>query len=494
MKSFIALVLLFGLAVASDVLEFDDSNFDDQVAEHDTVLVEFFAPWCGHCKKLAPEYETAATDLANDDPPIALAKVDCVGAGKEACSKHGVSGYPTLKIFKGGQLASDYNGPRDARGISSFMRKQAGPSAKELSTVKATEDFINEYDPRVIGFFSEKDSKDHKEFMKAASSLSEDFRLAYTTEKDVMEKFGYTDKVVIFRATKQASKFEESTVVFDGEIKGRSISTWVKENVNGLCGLLTPDNQDLFNKPLVVAYFNVDYKKNAKGTNYWRNRVMKIGKKYVDQGVTFAIASIDDFAREVGEFGFTDASGDPPIVGARSADGGKYAMQDKFSMDALDKFVSGFLAGDVEPYLKSDPIPESNDDPVKVVVGKNFNDIVMDDTKDVLIEFYAPWCGHCKSLEPKYNELAEKLKDDPNVVIAKMDATANDSPGAFDVRGFPTLYWVPKSNTPKKYEGGREVDNFVDFIKRESSFDSVNVSGEATKKDKKKKKGKKTEL
>ncbi len=58
--------------------------------------------------------------------------------------------------------------------------------------------------------------------------------------------------------------------------------------------------------------------------------MMKVAKKYTDQSVTFAIASINEFAREVGEFGFTDASGDPPIVGARSADGGKYPMQDKF--------------------------------------------------------------------------------------------------------------------------------------------------------------------
>lgn len=59
--------------------------------------------------------------------------------------------------------------------------------------------------------------------------------------------------------------------------------------------------------------------------------------------------------------------------------------------------------------MKSEEIPESNDAPVKIVVGKNFDSIVMDETKDVLVEFYAPWCGHCKSLEPKYEELAKQL-------------------------------------------------------------------------------------
>jgi len=70
--------------------------------------------------------------------------------------------------------------------------------------------------------------------------------------------------------------------------------------------------------------------------------------------------------------------------------------------------LQDYLDGKIEAHVKSEPIPESNDGPVTVVTGKTFDEIVMDKSKDVLIEFYAPWCGHCKALEPKWTELGEK--------------------------------------------------------------------------------------
>merc|ERR550532_3796809 len=160
-------------------------------------------------------------------------------------------------------------------------------------------------------------------------------------------------------------------------------------------------------------------------------------------------------------------------------------------MDSFEAFVNSVMNGEVEPYMKSEPVPEDNDDPakVKVVVAKNFDEIVNDESKDVLIEFYAPWCGHCKTLAPKYEELAEMLKDEDSVAIVKMDATANDVPSPYEVRGFPTLFYAPKGSkgSPKKYEGGREVDDFLKYLARESTDGLTGF-------DKKGKKIKKTEL
>lgn len=146
-------------------------------------------------------------------------------------------------------------------------------------------------------------------------------------------------------------------------------------------------------------------------------------------------------------------------------------------------FSDGFLctifffifAGKLKPYLKSQPIPKRKDGPVKTVVGKNFESVVMDTTKDVLIEFYAPWCGHCKKFDPEYVSLAKKLKDEKNLVLAKIDATANDSPSQFEVQGFPTIYFAPanKKDEPIPYKGNRDLDDLERFMESNAavSFD-----------------------
>lgn len=122
MLKFAGLLVLASLAYASDVLVFDDTNFETEIKKLDLVLVEFYAPWCGHCKNLAPHYEKAATTLKNDDIPVPLAKVDCT-ENTAVCGKYGVSGYPTLKIFRGGEFSKDYEGGRDEAGILKVLRK-----------------------------------------------------------------------------------------------------------------------------------------------------------------------------------------------------------------------------------------------------------------------------------------------------------------------------------------------------------------------------------
>ena len=154
----------------------------------------------------------------------------------------------------------------------------------------------------------------------------------------------------------------------------------------------------------------------------------------------------------------------------------KYISDKEVTEKDVAAFVKDYFGGKLTRTLKSEDLPEDWDaKPVKVLVSSNFKEVAMDKTKDVFVEFYAPWCGesqkknilsrrgmikmwsvfkgHCKALAPKWDELAEKFKDSKDIVIAKMDSTANEIEEV-EVQGFPTLKLIKKgTNEIVDYKG-----------------------------------------
>merc|ERR1712176_22978 len=82
--------------------------------------------------------------------------------------------------------------------------------------------------------------------------------------------------------------------------------------------------------------------------------------------------------------------------------------------EAFTQFLDDFQAGKIEKHVKSEAEPETQGANL-VLTARNFPENI-DGTKDAFVEFYAPWCGHCKSLAPKWEAMAEELKDNNNVV------------------------------------------------------------------------------
>ncbi|KAG0332592.1 hypothetical protein BG000_009893 [Podila horticola] len=104
---------------------------------------------------------------------------------------------------------------------------------------------------------------------------------------------------------------------------------------------------------------------------------------------------------------------------------------------------------------------------VSVLTDTNFDAEVLHSGKNVLVEFYAPWCGHCKSLAPTYETVAQDFASEKNVVIAKVDATEEKGVAdRYDIKGFPTLKFFAADGSVSDYEGGRSEQDFVEFINK----------------------------
>jgi len=106
---------------SSGVKTLGDKAFPDKKSKN-TWFVEFYAPWCGHCKQLKPKWVALGKKLIGSN--VKVGAVDCT-QNEQICAKHGVQGYPTLKLFKKGK-PMDYSGPRELDGMIGFLKYSAG--------------------------------------------------------------------------------------------------------------------------------------------------------------------------------------------------------------------------------------------------------------------------------------------------------------------------------------------------------------------------------
>jgi len=110
----------------------------------------------------------------------------------------------------------------------------------------------------------------------------------------------------------------------------------------------------------------------------------------------------------------------------------------------------------------------------------NFASFVLDTTKDALVEFYAPWCGHCKTLAPIWEKLGKTYEGDDHVVIGKVDATLEPGLGKkYGVSGYPSIKFFPKADKSGdvKYEGARDEPSFIAFLTEKAGAQRVQGGG-----------------
>lgn len=444
-------------ATESKIITLTKKTFPDFIKENDLVLAEFFAPWCGHCKALAPEYEEAAKAL--DQKNIKLVQIDC-NEEVDFCQEQGVEGYPTLKIYRGPDNVTPYQGARKAPAIISHMTKQSLPAVSIL-TNEMVEDFKTADKVVVVAFYNADDIASNKTFSSVAEKLRDEFLFGANYDADLAKAEGVTAPAVVLYKS-----FDEGKVIYSEEFNAEGIEQFVTIASLPLIGEVGPETYGSYmSAGIPLAYIFAETEEERKSLS---ETLKPIAEQYKGK-INFATIDAKAFGGHAVNLNLK-ADKFPAFAIHNMTDNKKYPYDQELVINAetIGKHASTFVGGTLEPVIKSEEIPETQDSPVTVVVAKNYDEIVLDDNKDVLLEIYAPWCGYCKALAPKYDVLGQLYSQaghNDKVIIAKVDATANDIPDEID--GFPTikLFKAGDKSNPVTFKGGRTVEDLIEFVK-----------------------------
>lgn len=445
-------------AVSNLVVQGSKDNFNELIGSAQPVLVEFFAPWCGHCKKLAPEYESAADSLKAQN--IKLASVDCT-VEKEICEKLVIKGYPTLAVFREGKEVAKYQGPREAAAIVKFMKKQAAPAVTQISNSDDLKKFRDSDDAVVVGFFKDPKSEASKIFATLAENLRTDHSFAAMSEIPSPYKDG---QIYLFK------KFDEGEVAFSEKLSVENLAKFVARESIPLTAEIGPENYAKYiDSAIPMAYFfYADEKQRDQYTAILQAAAKSVKGKvnvvFINGALYGQHTEVLNLSKEWPAFAIHDMTKDLKFP---------FAKTEKITVESLTKHLEGFVAGTLKPSFKSEPIPKEDSSQAIKLVHDNFDTIAMDKKKDVLVEIHAPWCNICEGFIPEYEQLAKDVaaKASDKFVIAKFDGTANDIPASLNFRleHFPTFKLI-KSGTNEviSYEGDITYNNLAEFLQEKA--------------------------
>lgn len=447
-------------ASTGGVPQLKSDNFDTFIEDNQLAMVKFFAPWCGHCIKMAEPYKAASKLLKDQSVKAAVAEVDCT-IEKELCEKHGISGYPSLKVFRSTNKASalDYKGARDTESIVEYLKRLSLPAVQVLKPEEVKKHVEAFQKSLVVIANMPKSHAAYAAFEKTADGLREEYSFALVEGKE--------NSITVHK------NFDEGEVKYNkslDKLSAEELSAWLQEESIPLMDEISPNNYEKYinaKKPMAYLFYENDEQRKSYG-----EIVQKVMKPYKGK-INAIYISVKDFGEHAKNLNLDQTW--PGFVIHNVEQNLKYPFtgKDKPAMteQTLSAFVKSYVDGTMKPNFKSEPIPEAakqKADNIKTIVHDNFEQVVLDKSKDVFLEVYAPWCGACKRIAPELEKLAEAYAPHQDkVLIAKMDGIANDLPASakFTLEHFPTLLLYKASTNElvemKQLGGIKEIHEFI---------------------------------
>ncbi|PIA64984.1 hypothetical protein AQUCO_00100450v1 [Aquilegia coerulea] len=461
------------------VLELSNERVKSVIDGNEFVLLLGYAPWCGRSAELMPQFAEAATILKEMGSPVLMAKVDADRYPK-AASLLGIKGYPTLLLFVNG-TSQMYTGGLTANDIVVWVMKKTGVPLIRLDTLSDAEKFMAKHQMFVIGLFDKFEGSNYEEFTKAAVADNE-IQFAETSKTEVAK--------VLFPDNENKKPFvglvksePEKYLAFEDTFEKEKILEFLEYNKFPLVTVMTELNSVRVHtgpvKLQVIVFAKDEEFKNhlLPLQNVARKFKSKIMFIYVD-------VAEENLAKPFLTLFGLEESDKTVVTAFDNRKSSKYLLESNLTPSNLEAFCSGLLHDTLSPYFKSQPLPENKEATVQTVVGRTFEDLVLNSPQNVLLEVHTPWCINCEATTKQVEKLAKHFKGLDNLIIARIDASANEHP-KLQVEDFPTLVFYPsgdKSN-PIKLPTKSSLKDLAAFIKKNVRTDRGITSQDETSKD-----------
>uniref|UniRef100_A0A3B4DIK5 Thioredoxin domain-containing protein n=1 Tax=Pygocentrus nattereri TaxID=42514 RepID=A0A3B4DIK5_PYGNA len=415
-----------------NVLVLTESNFDRALKQHSQLLVHFYAPLSGDSLGSILEFAKAASELKEAESDVKLGGVD-VTKQKELAKTLNVTAAPSLRLY----LSGDQYNPVYCPVIFQHLESTNSDVEEGVVTV----------------------------FYDVAAHVA-DLPFGVTQRKEIFNKYDITDdSVLLLRKSKTAEKIEMT-------------STTVKEDVIHFIRihempLVTEYNgktSSMILNSVVQNHLVLFIDKAEKGFRQTQRAFKSTAKEFRGKVLFVLIDTGEPRNGRIMEY-FHVRKEDAPLVRmVNLTNNFQYQLpSDLLDAQTFTDFCESYLQGNAKLKLQSEPVPDGWDkQPVKELVGINFERVSFNHNKNVLILFYAPWSPECRALFPLLEELAEHFSENEDVVVARIDITANDVNLRMSDR-YPTIKMFPAVYAERvvSYSGERKLEPIVEFVNAE---------------------------
>ncbi|KAM0211030.1 hypothetical protein ACHAQD_010495 [Fusarium lateritium] len=436
------------------VSDLGGDDFFDLVHADNLALVLFVTPSCVECDEITTQFEQAS----GLSPKTSFVRVDCSTDGK-VCDDVGVHHVPEVRLSRGRGRLTLYRGDSDTSAyynpfslekfptkhlvyyrLLSLIKRQHGPAVMELSDANYHEFLSPDY-VSIVAFIDDQDKDLIELYSQVAEQLRGEYAFAISHNSSRANDEGVTRPGILLLST-----FDERRSSYQGPFDHDALELFIRKHGTPLIGELHPEVYASFaeiNLPLAQILVA-----SPTERDHLVDLLYPLARRF-SSVLTFVTVDSNRYPQRAAILNLADST----KLGFAIED---VTSTEKFPLKArsvnaesITEFVQDFVAGKLKPEVRSQPVPVKQQGLCVELVGDTFRETAFDDTRDVLVEFYTPWCDYCLESYDVLEELAVHYRDvglSDKISVAKIDVSSNDVPEL--ITGYPTLKLYPAGGHP----------------------------------------------